>query len=53
MEEISRLIEEGYECEYLDFKSEEYSQLQKEELIKDSMAMANAVKLPYDGHCTS
>lgn len=42
MEEICELIKNGYECEYLDFKAEEYSKNNKEELIRDIMAMANA-----------
>lgn len=40
--EIIDLIETGVECEYLDFKLEEYKSHNHDELIKDIMAFANA-----------
>ncbi|TDK59500.1 ATP-binding protein [Bacillus salipaludis] len=39
---IIDLIENGYECEYLDFKAKQYSAKGTPNLLKDIMAMANA-----------
>lgn len=41
-DEIVDLIENANECEYLDFKLEEYQSYNYHELIKDIMAFANA-----------
>ncbi|MFZ3590351.1 helix-turn-helix domain-containing protein [Bacillus sp. DJP31] len=41
-EKIIRLIEHGYECEYLDFKERQYMKEINNDLIKDIMAMANS-----------
>ena len=41
-EEIIDLIENANECEYLDFKLEEYKKYDYHELLKDIMAFANA-----------
>ncbi|MCL1914849.1 MAG: ATP-binding protein [Eubacteriaceae bacterium] len=41
-EEIIDLIENHSECEYLDFKLEEYKSYDYDELIKDLMAFANS-----------
>jgi hypothetical protein len=45
-EKIIALIENGYECEYLDFKEQQYVKEKNPDLIKDIMAMANT---SYDG----
>jgi hypothetical protein len=39
---LINLIENGFECDYLDFKENSYSPKNKFELIKDIMAMANS-----------
>ncbi len=39
---LIELIENDHECEYLDFKAEQYKKHAKEDLIKDIMAMANS-----------
>ncbi|WP_099188532.1 AlbA family DNA-binding domain-containing protein [Tepidibacter mesophilus] len=43
---IINLIENGYECDYLDFKAKQYSKEKYESLLKDIMAMANS---KYEG----
>lgn len=42
MYDINDLIEFHNECEFLDFKQEEYNELNKPHLIKDVLAFANA-----------
>ena len=42
MHDIDDLIEFHNECEFLDFKQEEYNELNKPHLIKDVLAFANA-----------
>lgn len=42
MDELSKLIEFGYECDYLDFKEKQYSKEKNIDLIMDIMAMANS-----------
>ncbi|MEK5029897.1 ATP-binding protein [Paenibacillus sp. FSL R7-0302] len=39
---IKALIEDGYECDYLDFKEKQYSKEKNVDLIMDIMAMANS-----------
>lgn len=41
-ENIFKLIEDEFENEYLDFKAKQYEKANKEEMIKDIMAMANS-----------
>jgi predicted HTH transcriptional regulator len=43
---IFELIQNGQECEYLDFKATEYNKEQYENLLKDVMALANS---DYEG----
>ena len=42
MSSIEDLIQYHQECEFLDFKQEEYKSIKKHELIKDVLAFANA-----------
>lgn len=46
MDRINELVENGYECDYLDFKEKQYSKEKNADLIVDIMAMANS---RYDG----
>lgn len=42
MDKISKLIEFGYECDYLDFKERQYHKDKSMDLLADIMAMANS-----------
>jgi hypothetical protein len=43
MDTIINLIENGKECDYLDFKAKSYVKEEHEDLIKDIMSMANSM----------
>lgn len=41
-DKIIELIQNGYECDYLDFKAKQYNKENYSDMIKDIMAMANS-----------